>query len=67
MTFFRVFITRGVTLLIFLYLLFCLIYFVYFACFRPADDRVESDPVENFHDLEFEDLEQPVGFEGKCP
>jgi hypothetical protein len=39
---------------------------VYIACLRPADHRVESEPVENFHDLEFEDLEQPAGFEGKC-
>jgi hypothetical protein len=23
--------------------------------------------VENFQDLDFEDLEQPAGFEGKCP
>jgi hypothetical protein len=47
--------------------MFCLIYFVYNACFRPADHRVEGEPVENFQDLEFEDLEQPAGFEGKCP
>jgi hypothetical protein len=25
-----------------------LIYFVYIACFRPADHRVEGEPVENF-------------------
>jgi hypothetical protein len=37
------------------------------ACFRPIDLRVESEPVENFQDLKFEDLEQPAGFEGKCP
>ncbi len=37
---------------------------MYFACFRPADHRVESEPMENFQDLEFEDLEQPAGFEG---
>jgi dsDNA-specific endonuclease/ATPase MutS2 len=24
-----------------------LIYFVYISCFRPADHRVESEPVEN--------------------
>jgi hypothetical protein len=35
--------------------------------FRPTDHRVEGEPVENFQDLEFEDLEQPAGFEGKCP
>jgi hypothetical protein len=44
------------------------IYFVYFACFWPADHRVESEPVENFQDIDFEDLkQQQVGFEGKCP
>ncbi len=37
------------------------------ACFRPVDLRLESEPVENFQDLEFKDLEQPAGFEGKCP
>jgi hypothetical protein len=53
--------------LIFLCMLFCLIYFVYIACFRPVDHRVESEPVENFQDLDFEDLEQQqAGFEGKC-
>jgi hypothetical protein len=50
----------------FLCLLFCLIYFVYIAYFRSADHRVESEPAENFQDLDFEDLEQPTGFEGKC-
>jgi hypothetical protein len=50
------------------FLLFCLIYFVYIACFWPADRRVESEPVENFQDIDFEDLEQQqAGFEGKCP
>jgi hypothetical protein len=44
-----------------------MIYFVYNACFRLADHRVEGEPVENFQDLEFEDLEQLVEFEGKCP
>jgi hypothetical protein len=49
-------------------LLFCLIYFVYIACFQPADHRVESEPVEIFQDIDFEDLEQQqAGFEGKCP
>jgi hypothetical protein len=48
--------------------MFCLIYFVYIACFWPADRRVESEPVENFQDINFEDLEhQQAGFEGKCP
>jgi hypothetical protein len=38
------------------------------ACFHPADHRVESEPVENFQDINFEDLEhQQAGFEGKCP
>jgi hypothetical protein len=45
-----------------LFYLFCSI-----ACFRPVDHRVESELVENFQDLEFEGLEQPAGFEGKCP
>jgi hypothetical protein len=40
---------------------------VYIAYFRPGDRRVESEPVENFPDLDFEDLEQPAGFEGMCP
>jgi hypothetical protein len=54
--------------LIFLFLLFWLIHFVYIACFRLADHRVESEPVENFQDLDIEDLEQQqAGFEGKCP
>jgi hypothetical protein len=49
-------------------LLHCFIYFVCFAYFRPADRRVESEPVENFQDIDFEDLEQQqAGFEGKCP
>jgi hypothetical protein len=48
-------------------MLFCLIYFVYIACFWPADHRVESEPVENFQDLDFGDLEKPAEFEGKCP
>jgi hypothetical protein len=37
------------------------------AYFRHADHRVEGEPVENFQDLKFEDLEQPAGFEDKCP
>jgi hypothetical protein len=38
------------------------------ACFWPADHRVESEPLENFQDINFEDLEhQHAGFEGKCP
>jgi hypothetical protein len=41
--------------------------FCYIASFQPADHRVKSEPMENFQDLEFEDLEQPAGFEGKCP
>jgi hypothetical protein len=39
---------------------------VYFACLQLADHRVEGEPMENFQDLEFEDLEQPAGLEGKC-
>jgi hypothetical protein len=41
---------------------------MYFACFRPTDRRVESEPVENFQDIYFENLmQQQAGFEGKCP
>jgi hypothetical protein len=40
---------------------------MYIACFWLADHQVESEPVENFQDLDFKDLEQPAGFEGKCP
>jgi hypothetical protein len=55
-------------LLIFVCFLFCLIYFAYIACFWPADRRVESEPMEDFQDLDFKDLEQQqAGFEGKCP
>jgi hypothetical protein len=46
-----------------LFYLFCI-----FCLFQPADRRVESEPVENFQDIDFEDLEQQqAGFEGKCP
>jgi hypothetical protein len=46
-----------------LFYLFCSI-----ACFRPADLRVESEAVENFQDINFEDPEQQqAGIEGKCP
>jgi hypothetical protein len=39
-------------------------YFVYITCFRPVDRQVESEPVENFQDIDFEDLEhQQAGFE----
>jgi hypothetical protein len=38
------------------------------ACFQPVDRQVESEPSENFQDINFEDLEQQqAGFEGKCP
>jgi hypothetical protein len=40
---------------------------MYIAYFWLADHQVESEPVENFQDLDFKDLEQPAGFEGKCP
>jgi hypothetical protein len=40
---------------------------VYIAYFWPADHRVESEPVDNFQDINFEDLEhQQAEFEGKC-
>jgi hypothetical protein len=45
----------------------CFIYFVYFACFQPADHRVESELMENFQDIDFKDLKhQQAGFDGKC-
>jgi hypothetical protein len=49
--------------------LIAVLFYLFFsiACFWLADLRVESEPVENFQDLKFEDLEQPAGFEGKCP
>jgi hypothetical protein len=41
---------------------------VYITCFQLADRQVESEPVDNFQDINFEDLEhQQAGFEGKCP
>jgi hypothetical protein len=41
---------------------------MYIACFQPIDRRVESELLEYFHDINFEDLEQQQeGFEGKCP
>jgi hypothetical protein len=40
---------------------------MYIAYFRPADHRVESESVDNFQDINFEDLEhQQAGFEDKC-
>jgi hypothetical protein len=46
-----------------LFYLFCSL-----AYFWPADRRVESEPPENFKDINFEDLEQQqAGFKGKCP
>jgi hypothetical protein len=39
-----------------LFYLFCSI-----ACFRPVDRQVESEPSENFQDINFEDLEQASG------
>jgi hypothetical protein len=45
-----------------------LIYFCYFTCLRLADRRLESEPPENFQDIDFEDLEQQQAeFEGKFP
>jgi hypothetical protein len=50
-------------LFVVLFYLFCSI-----VCFRHVDLRVESEPVENFQDINFEDPEQQqAGFEGKCP
>jgi hypothetical protein len=46
-----------------LFYLFCSI-----AYFWPIDRQVESEPLENFQDINLEDLEQQqAGFEGKCP
>jgi hypothetical protein len=45
-----------------------LIYFCYIAYFWLVNRRVESEPPENFQDIDFEDLEQQQeGFEGKFP
>jgi hypothetical protein len=46
-----------------LFYLFCSL-----ASFQFIVHRVESEPPENFQDINFEDLEQQqVGFEGNCP
>jgi hypothetical protein len=46
-----------------LFYLFCSL-----AYFWLADHRIENEPLENFQDLDFEDLkQQQAGFEGKCP
>jgi hypothetical protein len=46
-----------------LFYLFCSL-----ACFRPIDHRIENEVPENFHDIDFKDLEQQqAGFKGKCP
>jgi hypothetical protein len=38
------------------------------ACFWFIDRRVENELVENFQDINFEDIkQQQAGFEGKCP
>jgi hypothetical protein len=50
--------------------LFAILFYLFcsLTCFRFIDHRVESEPPENFHDINFEDLEQQqAGFEGKCP
>jgi hypothetical protein len=47
-------------------LLFCFYLFCCMVCFRSVD-RLENVPVENFKDIDFNDLEQQqAGFEGKC-
>jgi hypothetical protein len=43
-----------------------LIYFMYIACFRPIDHRVESELPENFLDASVLEQKQ-AGFVGKCP
>jgi hypothetical protein len=46
-----------------LFYLFCSI-----ACFQPVDRQVESEPSENFQDINFEDPgQQQAEFKGKCP
>jgi hypothetical protein len=41
---------------------------MYIVCFRCFNSRVESELLENFQDIDFEDLEQQqAAFEGKCP
>jgi hypothetical protein len=50
--------------------LFDVLFYLFYslACFWPADHREESEPAENFQDINFEDLEQQQArFEGKCP
>jgi hypothetical protein len=50
--------------------LFAVLFYLFrsIACFWPVDLRVESEPVENFQDIKFEDPEQQqAGHEGKCP
>jgi hypothetical protein len=50
--------------------LFAVLFYLFYsiACFRPVVRQVESEPSENFQDINFEDLEQQqAGFEGKCP
>jgi hypothetical protein len=50
--------------------LFDVLFYLFYslACFRPADRRVESEPAENFQDINLEDLEQQqAGFKCKCP
>jgi hypothetical protein len=50
--------------------LLAVLFYIFYsiACLWPVDRQVESEPVGNFQDINFEDLEhQQVGFEGKCP
>jgi hypothetical protein len=50
--------------------LFAALFYLFYslACFRPADHRIENELLENFQDINFEDLEQQqAGFEGKYP
>jgi hypothetical protein len=49
--------------------LFAVLFYLFYsiACFQPVDRQVESEPLENFQDINIEDLEQQqAGFEGKC-
>jgi hypothetical protein len=41
-------------------LLFALLFYLFcsLACFQPGDHRIEKESLENFQDINFEDLEQ---------
>jgi hypothetical protein len=50
--------------------LFAILFYLFYslACFRFIDLCVENELLENFEDINFENIEQQqVGFKGKCP